>query len=195
MRLGCVVSVLVAPLLLLAAPGRAEPHAATGQDTGGVVTARAAGSSGAVTAHRGQRSTTSSWALPLVEAAAYTPPPPPTTTTTAPPAPVAPVVHVAVATTVPTTLPPTTTTTAPPPQHQETGQASWYQAPAGTCASPSLAYGTVVTVTDLGTGKSVTCTVDDRQDPSSGRVLDLAEATFAELADPSVGVIEVRLSW
>ena len=137
--------------------------------------------------------------MPFVEAAAYIEPPAPTTTTTtAPPPPPAPVVHVA-APAPTTTVPPTTTTTAPPPPpppaHQETGAASWYQAPAGTCASPNIAYGTVVTVTDLSTGKSVTCTVDDHQDPSSGRVLDLAEATFAELADPSVGVIEVRVSW
>jgi rare lipoprotein A (peptidoglycan hydrolase) len=37
--------------------------------------------------------------------------------------------------------------------------------------------------------------MDDRQSPSTGRVIDLSEATFAQLADPSVGVIEVRLTW
>jgi rare lipoprotein A len=93
-----------------------------------------------------------------------------------------------------TTLPPPTTTTTVP-AHEETGQASWYQAPAGTCASPNLAFGTHVTVTNLANGATTTCTVDDRQDPSTGRVLDLSEASFAQLADPSQGVIEVRLTW
>jgi rare lipoprotein A (peptidoglycan hydrolase) len=73
------------------------------------------------------------------------------------------------------------------------GLASWYGAPAGTCASPSLSFGTVLTVTDLATGKSVTCTVDDRE--ADNRVVDLSEATFAQLADPSAGLIDVRLTW
>ena len=67
------------------------------------------------------------------------PPPPPTTTTTAP---------VAVA--------------APPPAHSEVGEATWYSAAsAGMCASPSLPFGTVLTVTNDSTGASTTCTVDD----------------------------------
>ena len=67
--------------------------------------------------------------------------------------------------------------------------------PAGTCASPSLAFGTVVTVTDLSTGASIRCTVDDREAHNPGRVVDLSPATFSQLASLSVGVIEVRLSW
>jgi rare lipoprotein A (peptidoglycan hydrolase) len=76
-----------------------------------------------------------------------------------------------------------------------TGLASWYGAPAGTCASPTLAFGTVVTVTDLGTGASVRCTVDDREAHNPGRVIDLAPVTFSQLASLAVGVIEVRLTW
>jgi len=53
----------------------------------------------------------------------------------------------------------------------------------------------VVTVTDLSTGGSVRCTVDDREANNPGRVIDLSEATFSQLADPSVGLIEVRLAW
>ena len=201
MRLGCVVSVLVVPLLLLAAPGRANSHAGTGQGRGPGA-ARGGDRRGVLARHHGRStpsSTATSWAVALVEVADYIPPPPPTTTTTTTATAVPPqaAVRTVVTTVTPTTLAPTTTTTAPPPPpaYQETGPASWYQAPAGTCASPNIAFGTVVTVTDVSTGKSVRCTVDDRQDPSSGRVLDLAEATFAELADPSVGVIEVRVSW
>ena len=195
MRLGCVVSVLVVPILLLAAPGRAVSDARTGHGAGAAGSPRTGHGSGA---RRAPAHTAASWADrlvvdagPIASATSTT-----TTTTTAPPAPV-PAVHVAAVTTVPpTTVPPTTTTTAPPPPaHVETGQASWYQAPAGTCASPDIAYGTVVTVTDLATGASVRCTVDDHMDASTGRVLDLSEATFSQLADPSAGVIEVRVSW
>ncbi|HLI74659.1 MAG TPA: RlpA-like double-psi beta-barrel domain-containing protein [Acidimicrobiales bacterium] len=50
-------------------------------------------------------------------------------------------------------------------------------------------------MTDLSTGASTTCTVDDREAPNPGRVIDLSESTFSQLADPSVGVIEVRLTW
>jgi rare lipoprotein A (peptidoglycan hydrolase) len=53
----------------------------------------------------------------------------------------------------------------------------------------------VVTVTDLATGASVQCTVDDREATTPGRVIDLAPVSFAQLADLGVGVIEVRLSW
>jgi len=87
--------------------------------------------------------------------------------------------------------------TPPPPASSSTavGGASWYGARAGTCASPTLAFGTVVTVTDLSTGASVRCTVDDREARNPGRVIDLSPATFSQLASLLVGVIGVRLSW
>jgi rare lipoprotein A (peptidoglycan hydrolase) len=52
-----------------------------------------------------------------------------------------------------------------------------------------------VVVTDLESGASVRCTVDDRQADNPGRVIDLAYETFAQLADPGTGLIEVRVSW
>jgi rare lipoprotein A (peptidoglycan hydrolase) len=58
-----------------------------------------------------------------------------------------------------------------------------------------LAFGAVVTVTDVSTGASVRCTVDDREAQNPGRVIDLSPATFSQLASLVVGVIEVRLSW
>ncbi|MGH3182921.1 MAG: septal ring lytic transglycosylase RlpA family protein, partial [Streptosporangiaceae bacterium] len=123
-----------------------------------------------------------------------------TTTTTASPLP-APVVNPVTTTAPPApapkpvAAPPKPVPTTAPPQSTTTGEASWYGAPAGTCASPTLAFGTVVTVTDLSTGAAVRCTVDDREAHTPGRVLDLAPATFSQLASLSVGVIEVRLSW
>src|SRR6202035_820509 len=114
---------------------------------------------------------------PTTTTTAAPPPPPPAakpvTTTTAAPAP---------APKPPPAPAPKPVATPPPPQNSTTGYASWYSAPAGTCASPTLAFGTVVTVTDLSTGGSVRCTVDDREASNPGRVLDLASATFSQLA-------------
>jgi rare lipoprotein A (peptidoglycan hydrolase) len=88
----------------------------------------------------------------------------------------------------------TTTTSAPP--NTESGGASWYDWHPGECAHRTLPKGTVVTVTDLETGKSVTCVVTDRGPyGDSYRVIDLDEGTFAQLADPSRGVIPVEISW
>jgi hypothetical protein len=128
----------------------------------------------------------------------------PTTTTTAAPPTTSfrPVTAGAVSVAVdPAPKPPAPTAkpvVAPPPppvQHAMIGLASWYGAPAGTCASPTLAFGTVVTVTDVSTGASVRCLVDDREAHNPGRVIDLSPATFSELARLAAGVFEVRLSW
>jgi rare lipoprotein A (peptidoglycan hydrolase) len=79
---------------------------------------------------------------------------------------------------------------------KEVGEASWYpEARAGYCASPYLSFGTVVTITDELTGGSIQCRVDDRQARNPGRVIDLSYAGFAGLADPALGLIEVRLTW
>jgi rare lipoprotein A len=74
--------------------------------------------------------------------------------------------------------------------------ASWFDAPDGTCAHRDLPLGTIVTVTRTATGASTTCRVSDRG-PSlaTNRVIDLSLDTFAKLASPDAGVIEVRIEW
>jgi hypothetical protein len=130
---------------------------------------------------------------------------------TVPPAPVAP----PTTTTEPpptTTEPPTTTTTEPPPTTTEppppaaadtpaaarrTGVVTYYDDPGGpgTCASPTLPFGTVVTVTNPANGATVECTVDDREDDTA-RQIDLDTASFAEIAPLSQGVVsDAELSW
>ena len=122
-----------------------------------------------------------------------------TTTTAAPPPPTtAPaVVRAAVVrprpTTTTTARPTTTTTTAPP--RTQTGQASWFQAPAGTCAHRTLPFGTVLTVTNLGNGRTVQCRVADRGPYVAGRIIDLDREDFERIASASQGVISVRISW
>jgi rare lipoprotein A (peptidoglycan hydrolase) len=91
-----------------------------------------------------------------------------------------------------TTVPPTTTT-APP--NVEQGGASWYAYNPGECAHRTLPKGTVVTVTSLATGASVTCVVTDRGPYDYSRVIDLDRDTFAQLADPARGVIQVQITW
>jgi rare lipoprotein A len=101
----------------------------------------------------------------------------------------------------PTTVPPppttTTTTTAPPSRaNSEVGDATWYSAaPAGYCASPTLPFGTVLTVVNTATGASTVCTVDDREGAGYPRVVDLSPAGFSQIADLSQGVVEVTISW
>ena len=99
----------------------------------------------------------------------------------------------------PAPVPAPTTTTAPPPADPppattEEGQVTYYDHPAGTCASPWLPFGTVVEVTNPANGESVSCVVNDRE-ADTARAIDLATATFAQIAPLSQGVIDAELSW
>ncbi len=98
-----------------------------------------------------------------------------------------------------TTVAPTTTTTAPPAMAaplgaDHFGEVTYYDHPAGTCASPWLPFGTVVEVTNPANGYSVSCVVNDRE-ADTARSIDLATATFAALAPLSQGVIDAQLRW
>ena len=98
-----------------------------------------------------------------------------------------------------TVLPTTTTsTTQPAPvagtRVQTSGIVTYYDHPAGHCASPWLPFGTVVEVTNPANGASVTCVVDDRE-ADTARSIDLATATFAEIAPLWQGVVDARLNW
>lgn len=90
---------------------------------------------------------------------------------------------------------------APPPviqfagTHGESGEASWYAAPAGTCAHKSLPFGTIMTITNLANGRVVQCRIYDRGPYVDGRILDLSTDVFSRLAPPSLGVIPVRVTW
>lgn len=80
------------------------------------------------------------------------------------------------------------------PQH-ESGKATYYAAPGGTCAHKTLPMGTIVTVTNTSNGNSVTCRVADRGPFGPGRVIDLSKDGFAKLAPLSQGIVSVSLSW
>jgi uncharacterized protein YabE (DUF348 family) len=79
----------------------------------------------------------------------------------------------------------------------ESGNATWYDPPWSglTAAHPWLPFGTHVTVTDLGTGRSVTVVIDDRGPFGVGRVIDLSPEAFAQLQPLGQGVLHVGLTW
>jgi uncharacterized protein YabE (DUF348 family) len=79
----------------------------------------------------------------------------------------------------------------------QVGEASWYSFAPGngfTAAHPWLAFGTVVTVTNLANGRTVQVVINDRG-PFGGRAIDLSDQAFARLAPLSQGVCQVRLTW
>ncbi len=118
--------------------------------------------------------------------------PAPTTSTTAPPPPTTTTAPPATTTTTRPTPPPTTV----PPSDSASGIATWYaEAPPGKCASPWLAFGTTLTITDIATGATTTCVVDDREAAGPPHVVDLSPSGFEAMAPLSQGTIEVNISW
>ena len=79
--------------------------------------------------------------------------------------------------------------------HFRYGEATWYSYVPGRCATFFLPMGTVVTVRDLTTGHTISCTVTDHEAPGPIHIIDLSETQFAELAPLPQGVIKVRVSW
>jgi hypothetical protein len=79
--------------------------------------------------------------------------------------------------------------------HSRVGIATWYAWHPGQCASPFLPHGTLLTVTDLASHKTIQCLVTDTEAHNPGRVVDLSETCFEELGALSKGVILVRITW
>jgi hypothetical protein len=75
------------------------------------------------------------------------------------------------------------------------GVASWLNTiPTGTCANNGAPMGAVITVTNA-VGASITCKVVSRGPFVAGRVVDIAESTFAQLGSVSRGLVGVTVSW
>ena len=80
--------------------------------------------------------------------------------------------------------------------HSEGGEATWYSAaPAGMCASPTLPFGTVLTVVNNTTGASTECTVDDREAAGYPHVVDISPSGFSQIGSLGQGVVDVTISW
>ncbi len=63
------------------------------------------------------------------------------------------------------------------------------------CASPTLAFGTEITVVNNATGASTVCTVDDREAAGYPRVVDMSPEGFSQIANLGQGVVSVTISW
>jgi uncharacterized protein YabE (DUF348 family) len=81
------------------------------------------------------------------------------------------------------------------PPHTQSGVASWYHRNGMVAAHQTLPFGTNVRVTNTATGESVTVVINDRGPYIDGRVIDLSDDAFAQLAPLGAGTINVRLTW
>lgn len=75
------------------------------------------------------------------------------------------------------------------------GVASWYHRSGMTAAHRTLPFGTRVKVTNLANGKSVWVTIDDRGPYINGRIIDLSDDAFVQLAPLGSGTFNARISW
>lgn len=80
---------------------------------------------------------------------------------------------------------------------EQLGVATWYDPPWSglSAAHPWLPFGTMVTVTDEASGRSVTVIVNDRGPFSPGRIIDLSPEAFERLVPLGRGVLDVRITW
>jgi len=65
---------------------------------------------------------------------------------------------------------------------------------AATAAHLRLPFGTKVKVTNIANNKSVVVRINDRGPYIWGRIIDLSKAMFKKIADPKVGVIDVKVT-
>lgn len=81
------------------------------------------------------------------------------------------------------------------PPHMETGVASWYARTGMVAAHKSLPFGTQVRVTNLANGRTVVVVINDRGPYLDGRIIDLSDDAFVQLAPLGTGTINVRIAW
>jgi uncharacterized protein YabE (DUF348 family) len=81
------------------------------------------------------------------------------------------------------------------PPHVESGLASWYHRVGMVAAHKTLPFGTQVKVTNLANGRSVVVVINDRGPYIGGRIIDLSDDAYAQLATLGSGTIQVRIAW
>ena len=75
----------------------------------------------------------------------------------------------------------------------QTGDASWFTADGMVAAHRTLPIGSTVKVTDLDNGKSVVVRINQRGPYVDGRIIDLSNEAFEQLAPLGQGTIRVRV--
>jgi rare lipoprotein A len=81
------------------------------------------------------------------------------------------------------------------PGGSRVGTASWYGCSGMHAASPWLPFGTIVRVTNLGNGSSVSVVINDRGPYGPGRIIDLCSPAFSAIAPLSQGLARVQITW
>jgi rare lipoprotein A len=78
-------------------------------------------------------------------------------------------------------------------QSRKTANGELYQHRLNTAAHRTLPFGAIVKVTNLENGKSVLVKINDRGPFAKGRIIDLSKSAFSTIANPSSGVVGVRI--
>lgn len=74
-----------------------------------------------------------------------------------------------------------------------TSSGEMYSSVKFTTAHRTIAFGTLVTVTNLNNGKSVTVTINDRGPFVNDRIIDLSKAAAKQIDMLQAGVVKVRI--
>ncbi len=78
-------------------------------------------------------------------------------------------------------------------QQRKTASGELYRHELKTAAHREMPFGTKVKVTNVTNGKSVVVRVNDRGPFVRGRIIDLSKSAFSSIANPAVGIIDVRI--
>jgi len=81
------------------------------------------------------------------------------------------------------------------PPHVQTGLASWYHRTGMVAAHRTLPLGTQVKVTNLATARSVVVVINDRGPFIGGRIIDLSDDAYVQLAPLGSGTFNARIAW
>ncbi len=78
-------------------------------------------------------------------------------------------------------------------QSKKTASGELYKQELKTGAHKVLPFGSLVKVTNVDNGKTVTVKINDRGPYVKGRVIDLSKSAFSEIGSTSNGVIDVQI--
>ena len=79
-------------------------------------------------------------------------------------------------------------------QPQRVASGGWFNPNAYTAAHKTLPFGTRVRVTNMGNGRSVEVTINDRGPYIAGRIIDLSKAAAQAISMTGQGIANVRMS-
>lgn len=78
---------------------------------------------------------------------------------------------------------------------RKTANGELYNSSKFTAAHKRLPFGTIVTVTNIATGKSVTVRINDRGPFVAGRIIDLSRAAAKQIDMVNAGVVKVKIQY